>query len=95
MADIPPGWQDAESIFRGAAGIPRDIFRVNAAVHLESERQREVEHAKWRVSAVETILHTHRLRVVRGGEWERDDECLEQRLHAARQELSRLVRKAA
>jgi hypothetical protein len=78
-----------------ALDILRDISRVNATAHLQSERQREVEHAKWRVSAVESILHTHRLRVVRGGEWQRDDESLEQRLHAARQELSRLVRKAA
>jgi hypothetical protein len=65
---------------------------MSTAEHQATSRHREVEHAKWRVSAVEFILQTHRKRQSRGAEWQREDDAMVLRLQLARAELARMSR---
>jgi hypothetical protein len=71
----------------------RDIPGVmNAAEQQAMDRYRELNHAMWRVSALEHLLKMHRRRQCRDEEWKHEEANIELRLKTACSELSRLSR---
>lgn len=59
-------------------------------VELKENQKHELEHARWRVSFVESMLESHRGLPWRGAEWKAKEIDLSARLAAAQQEYKRL-----
>jgi hypothetical protein len=69
----------------------RDIpGAMNSAEQQAMYRYRELNHAMWRVSAIEHILKVHCSRQCRDEEWKREEASIKLRLKSACSELSRL-----